>query len=462
MAAPVKRHCGPCLNNNFLSERTRPAKIHVMKALLLVIAILGLVTTSTQAASKSDFAKSVAATKRAEEKVARKWILDLPKHARKWLATVQHKPQPGEPWGLFTFSADSKIPYSIPSTRIAWYYAYLCGGIEKMPGYHRNAKPEMAAWVQKHQDPKSHQFIDPLIESCVPNIDDSKVRYTFREAVSKYAVGLLGDCGAKPLYPYTPGANEEGEIDPEHYLKFIKDGDWDKAAWGIGSHAALQTVQLFEQVNKGREDLIPTLIEGTEFIVSKQNPRTGMWGGDKAAICQQIGGAVKVIGRFQWYMGMISPHMDKLADSIIANHRSGAFYEIDASPCVPRNVAEMAYACMEASDYRRDELREVLIGVVAELRRYSREDGSCSETWGGTNSVGWCQAVVSPKSKTPRSDVVGSQLVADTAFRIFERVGWKGQTWPKQKNWRTAIEEADNKYKISCDANGKVSVTPHK
>ena len=433
-----------------------------MQASLLVVALFGLVATTSHAAPKTDHADSPQVVRKAEDETARKWILSLPKQVRKWLTAVQHKPEPGEPWGLFTFSADSKIPYSIPSTRMAWHYLDLCGGVEKMPGCHSKAKAEMAAWIQKHQDPKSHQFIDPLIESCVAEINDPNVRYTFREAVSKYAMGLLAQCDAKPLYPYTPGANEEGEIDPEHYLKFIKAGDWDKSAWGIGSHAALQTVHLFKMVNEGHEELIPTLIEGAEFIVSKQNPRTGMWGVDKADLCQQIGGAVKVIGRFQWYMGMISPHMDKLADSIIANHRSGAFYATDGSPCVPRNVAEMAYACMEASDYRRDELREVLVGLVAELKRYSRADGSFSETWGGTNSVGWCQARVAEKSLKPRADIVGAQLVADTAFRLYERVGWTGGTWQNVKNWRTILKEAHNKYEISCDANGKVSVTQRK
>ena len=339
----------------------------------------------------------------------------MPASVREWLKTVQHQPtKPGEPWGLFTFSADSRIPYCIVSTCLAWSGSSTREGIEKLPGYHPKAKAEMAAWVQKFQDPKTHQFIDPLHESCVPHIDDPNVRYTFREAVTKYAVVLLNTCGAKPLYPYTPGANEEGKFDPGHYLKFIKSGDWDKQPWGIGSHAALQTVHLFEMVNAGRDDLIPPLIEGTEFILSKQNPRTGMWGTDQSDLCQQIGGAVKVIGRFQWYMGLISPHMDKLADAIIANHRSGAFYATDASPCVPRNVDEMAYACMEASDYRRDELRAVFVGLIGELKRYSRADGSFSETWGGTNAVGWCQSVVSPRANKPRADLVGTQLVMDT------------------------------------------------
>jgi hypothetical protein len=442
--------------------------MNAMKPLLLVMAIVGFVATTTPAAPKSDRAELSAAAisaavRQAEEKAARKYILGLPKHVRKWFATVQHQPsKPGEPWGLFTFSADSKIPYCIVSTAIAWAALSPREGIEKMPGYHPKAKAEMAAWLQKFQDPKTHQFIDPLHENCVPNIDDPVVRYSFREAVTKYAVVLLKRCEAKPLHPYTPGANEEGKFDPEHYLKFIKSGDWDKHAWGIGSHAALQTVRVFEMVNQGRDDLIPTLIEGTEFILSQQNPRTGMWGVDKAGIEQQIGGALKVIGRFQGHMGLVSPHMDKLADSLIANYRSGAFYVTDGSPCVPRNVAEMVNACLEASDYRRNELREVLVGQIHELKRYSRADGSFSETWGGTNAVGWCQSVVSPKASKPRADIVGTQLVMDTLIRIYDRAGWPGGTWEKAKSWRAAVKEANNKYEISCDANGKVAVTLRK
>ena len=40
----------------------------------------------------------------------------------------------------------------------------------------------------------------------------------------------------------------------------------------------------------------------------------------------------------------------------------------------------MAYVCPEASDYRRDELRKVLVGLVAELKSYDGADGSFSET----------------------------------------------------------------------------------
>lgn len=119
------------------------------------------------------------------ESEARRWVLNLPDRTMNWLKTIQRERKPGEPWGLFTFCRDSRIPYSVVSTNIVWAYADLCGGIEKMPGYHPKAKEEMAAWVQGLQDPKSRQFIDPLLESCVPNIDDPKVRYTFREAVSK-------------------------------------------------------------------------------------------------------------------------------------------------------------------------------------------------------------------------------------------------------------------------------------
>ena len=215
----------------FLPLQLETAIVNAMQASLLVVALSGLVATTSHAAPKTDRADSPQVVRKAEDEAARKWILSLPKQVQKWLTAVQHKPEPGEPWGLFTFSADSKIPYCIVSTAIAWAALSPREGIEKMPGYHPKAKEELAAWVQRFQDPKTHQFIDPLHESCVPNIDDPAVRYSFREAVTKYAVVLLKRCDAEPLYPYTPGANEEGKFDPEHYLKFIKNGDWDKHAW---------------------------------------------------------------------------------------------------------------------------------------------------------------------------------------------------------------------------------------
>lgn len=259
------------------------------------------------------------------------------------------------------------------------------------------------------------------------------------------------------------GGNEEGKFDSKHYLEFIKSGDWDHAPWGIGSHAALQTFQLFKLVNEGHDDLIPTLVEGAEFIISKQNPRTGMWGTDDASLAQQIGGTLKVIGRFQGYMGLVVPHMDKLADSIIANHRRGTFYgDGGDTPCVPRNIAEMAQSCIDVSDYRKDELRQVLVELADQLKRFEREDGGFSETWAGASPVYWCGALVSDKAKEPRSDVVGVQLNLDTAVRLYQRLDWTGGPWEPATDWKTYIEEQGFKYEITCDANGKVRVAPKK
>src|SRR5690349_14906530 len=73
-----------------------------LRTLLLMIVLLGLAITSP-AATKPDRTESSVTAKEAEEAAARKYILDLPKQVRKWLTSVQHKPKPGEPWGLFTF-----------------------------------------------------------------------------------------------------------------------------------------------------------------------------------------------------------------------------------------------------------------------------------------------------------------------------------------------------------------------
>lgn len=230
------------------------------------------------------------------------WLLDIASQQIEWMKTVQYQPQkPGEPWGLFAFSTNTKIPWSIPSTVIAWGNANLCGGIEKMPGYHPNAKQEMAAFIQKFQEPKAGHFVDSLIESC-----PVKDLYVLREAVTKYATVFLEQLEAKSLYPYVAGGHESGRFDVGRYLQFIKSGNWNEP-WAIGSGAGLQTFQVFKLINEGHTEYIPALKEGIEFILSKQNQHTGMWGPETIPLDQQIGGALKIIIRFQWYMGLIVP-----------------------------------------------------------------------------------------------------------------------------------------------------------
>jgi hypothetical protein len=372
-----------------------------------------------------------------------------------WLATVQYNPQtPDEPWGLFAFSTDCPVPYSVYSTSAAWGLAEACGGIEKLPDYTPDAKAKMADFIQKLQDPKTGQFADPMLEPRRSHKDDVP---KFRGAVTKYALNLLAYCDAKPLYPHSSGG-EGGKFDPEQYLKNTRSGNWDMP-WDIGSNSAHQTRELYWLVNQGHPEYIPALKEGVAFILSKQNPGTGMWGRADLPLDQQLGGALKVIGRFQFDMGLIAPHMDRLADSLIQHHRDRSFYQEHFPSVVPRNVAEMAYACTEVSDYRKAELFQVLSGVFDELSKYQQPDGAFSQRRGGTDSVWWNDAEAAPVSQTPRSDIHGTHACLYAIRNVCEWTGWPGSPWPPAKHWRQELAERKPTYLLSIEKDGSVNIT---
>jgi hypothetical protein len=312
----------------------------------------------------------------------------------------------------------------------------------------------MAAFIRKLQDAKTGQFSDPLLETRRSRAEGVS---KFRSAVTKYALNVLTFCHARPLYPHS-FAGDGGQFDPERYLAEMKSGNWNMP-WDIGSGSALQTKELYWLVNLGHPEHIPTLKQGVAFILSKQNPNTGMWGSADLPLDQQLGGALKVIGRFQFGMGLIVSHMDRLADSLIEHHRDRSFYPAKASSVIPRNVAELAYACTEASDYRKAELLQVLRDIFDELRKYQQPDGAFAQTRQGTAAIWWNDAGAAPASRRPRSDVHGTAACLYAIRNVCEWTGWANSPWPPAQHWRQAWDKRKPKYTLSVDAKGNVIVT---
>lgn len=87
-------------------------------------------------------------------------------------------------------------------------------------------------------------------------------------------------------------------------------------------------------------------------------------------------------------MGMRVPHTRELADSLIEHARNGGWYKHGDNACVPRNVAEVTAYCIEVSDYRRDELLEVLDRLVEDYRSWVLPDGRTLTRRGEADSVG--------------------------------------------------------------------------
>ncbi|MDP6124484.1 MAG: hypothetical protein QGH20_01865 [Candidatus Latescibacteria bacterium] len=109
-----------------------------------------------------------------------------------------------------------------------------------------------------------------------------------------------------------------------------------------------------------------------------------------------------MIGRFLFWMDFAPPYMDRLADSCISHHADGGFYDGSEDMCIPRNVAEMAIACMETSDYKREGLLDTLVSIVGTIGSHRMDDGAFASDLSWRQAIGWCGAsICGPAGKTP-------------------------------------------------------------
>jgi hypothetical protein len=256
----------------------------------------------------------------------------------------------------------------------------------RLPAFDEQAKRKALQFWQSWQDPKTGRFTDPRDPS--------------RQVNEKYVLILLKAFGGEPLYPLVGSVESlakdaAGNPDPTVFLcRTQEDPDWDQGGWSVGSHTGKMAAELFELIHAGQTELVPALEQGMNQILSHQNPATGMWGPSTAPLSGQLGGALKVINRFYFRMGMLVPHTKELADSLIAHEQNGDWHRWGEDICVPHNVVILVSYCLEASDYRREDLWGVLESKAREYQEWVNPDGSLLLRRGVRDAVGYEQTHV--------------------------------------------------------------------
>ena len=384
---------------------------------------------------------------------APQWVVDAPDRIADWLLSVMD----GEYFGTFRDCVDAGTPHVFPASGVGLGLLMMTRSLrlEEVPGYSEEALRRVIAHVQGCQCPETGLFIDPCLDDCFPAEQDESARAAFRRAVTGYTIGFLSVLGAKPLHEFSV-TGDRGQPDPEAYLEEVTTGDWDKP-WAVGSQAGRMTCELFNHLNEGCEEYIPALREGIAFILSKQNPETGMWGSSDIPLFQQISGALKVIGRFQWHIGLHVPYLDRLADSCIQHRADGSFYAGLDEMCIPRNAAEMCMACLEHSDYRRAELLATLASIAEFIHGFQMPDGAFASSRSGTTPIGWCGSLICGRSEKPRSNMNGTQAVAHALGLIGAYLDWSDLPFKNPLDgWREVV--AARKYRVDVTSGGKVDI----
>ncbi len=376
------------------------------------------------------------------------WIHSVRGHIVDWVMTVMDPQHPG----LFRMSADAFVAHDLQSSAKALGLLLNHGGSERLPGADTMART--VDEVQRLQDSETGFFCDPLFEAVFADREDPEALLRLRRANAKWAKILLGHLGTEPLRPFFR-TGSGGNPEPEKVLALIRDGDWSRP-WGIGSHAAQGVRELFLLGDEGREDYFPYVEQGIDLILSQQNPRTGMFGDDSVPLYQQISGALKVIGNFQFSLGLRVPYLTELANSCITHHTDDGFYADSDSHCIPRNVAEMAIVCLLHSDHRAAELHATLASVAEHYHHiHGKADGGFSPTPAGTEPFGWNGTVLCPQSTTPRSSVSGTNGSGCLGM-IADALSWDVGLPSMHRGWEERVGRLN--HRIRLDGDGKAHV----
>ncbi|UCD29705.1 MAG: hypothetical protein JSV03_04270 [Planctomycetota bacterium] len=310
------------------------------------------------------------------------WVKKIPNRMAEILVE-KHLCKNGPVWGLARRDPTGKLYGDLEYEEIGSAgYCHIVDQYrlwDKVPPLTDQAKKKALQFWQSWQDPKSGLFKDPRD----PN----------RTVGEKYVVNLIRFFGGEPLYPQKESRtmlarDGSGNIDTKNFLERAQnDPDWAQGGWAAGSHTGYMAREIFSAINNGHIELIPDLEKGLESVLSHQDPASGLWGPSSARLDRRLGGTLKVITRLYFGMGVNVPYAERLADSLIVHERNGDWYRAGQNFCVPQNVIYMVAFCLEACDYRRDDLLGILESKVTEYEEWVLPDGTLLLHRGDPNSA---------------------------------------------------------------------------
>jgi hypothetical protein len=372
-----------------------------------------------------------------------------------WFESVMDK---GGMPGLFKDCADAFEPFTVTATGAA---SAVLGWMDKLgalKGLSKESLLRRAEWARSLQDPESTLFIDPNLERhLLPEVENDPVQLKcFRRAVTKYAEPVVRAGGLEPLTPVRL-TDPRPDPAPESLMRDILDLDWEKHPYAAGSQAGGLCIEFFTYVCGGKTQYIPCLEESLNFLLSRQNPLTGMWGSGDLSVGEQVSATLKVGGRFIWQLRCPFPRMDRLAESVLKAHRDGKIYESD-SMCMKRNMLELAVTCLLNGDTLKDEMRVCVRESLDLILRHRQPDGAFASESTGTSDIGWCGARVADFSRTPRSNINGTQGAVYAADLAAFALGGASATWP---GYKKDIIDAGEKHSLRVKINhsGKAEIT---
>lgn len=304
-------------------------------------------------------------------------ILESRERFRTWVETI--RPDTG-PAGRFHWAVRHTRDATIPST------GYALGGITMMGLFDEvitdRDKREGIDWIMSRHVGDG-QFRDPaLLDRKSPDWpeDQEWPSPSMLECANGYAYASLTKYGASDIPKRQPAKGVLESNDWQSMLRYITTRDIDASPWGEGSHAGRMARYLLREYKEQRAPF-DALVQAVRFLLSKQDPETGLWGAPALPLNQRINGAYKLFGFLRCDLDLPLPHARKLLDK-------GFEYFYDPDHDVSMNSCSEWDALMVMRElqpltqgYREEELRALAAHRICRIiDLVQQDDGGFSGT----------------------------------------------------------------------------------
>ena len=177
-----------------------------------------------------------------------------------------------------------------------------------------------------------------------------------------YALDLLGSQFAHPV-------RTVAGLDAVGLVRLLDDLPWQTNAWGAGALVDAVGTALTWELRAGRRPVRGALEALVGWLVTRLDPRTGLWGASVDGTREPVNGTYRLVrGTFaQW--GLACPVPEALSDTVL-RHAATVLDDPRASACDALDVVHLLrWAAMSTPRYRRADVQEVAEAVAAHLLR---------------------------------------------------------------------------------------------
>jgi len=357
------------------------------------------------------------------------WIRGLKEELISFLEKVRH---PG-PYGRFRYAPEGCF---LPHEPISSCYAFgILKTINAYDSLEEEKKREWAEYLRSFQDPETGDFWSEEIGNlCVPEEYGLDSRYLMRRMLTRNISSTLNKMGFSPSYPMRY-PEVEPFTDKDKLVAHLDSFPWDTNPWGAGSHAATTALMLFERFKRGEEEFHLPLRWTTEYMLEKQDPETGLWGAPSRPLYQRINGAFKVLTRLINTFGMLPRYPERIIDSVFKHYEDPSY---EMTGCNEFDNIWLFAAALRATDHRKQEIQELVLGRLPLIEPFRKPDGGFSffEDECITNNA---QARLVDRPR-PQGDMVGTGTFVACLRSAFEVLGWN-----EQLGWEGLWEDVPDK-----------------